>query len=424
MSTAAKTNSKYLAYVVCGLATMFYVYEFFLRVMPSAMTRQLMHDFSIDAAGLGFMLSLFYYGYTPMQLPVGLLYDRFGPRKLLIAATTICTFGAFAFAMTDIATVASLSRFLIGFASAFAFVGALVLASRWFDAKYFAMIAGLVQMLGCIGAIVGEEPIALVIEHVSWQSTMIASGVFGIVLVIVMWFFLHDHPANQPVTEKENERMRDTLKKLVTVCKKPQTWWIGVYAFASWAPVTVFATLWGVPFVSAAMHTDNATAAQATSIVWVAIGIGSPLVGWWSNRIGSRRIPLALCAILGLISSLAILYIPNLSWWWMGIGLFVLGLASSGQALSFGVVQDNHEASVAGTALGFNNMAVVAGGIFFQPLVGYLLDAGWSGKMFASAPVYSFTNYQVALAVIPIIWAVGLLMSLFFIRETKCQSVY
>ena len=86
-----------LATIICSLAAMFYLYEFILQVSPAVMTKELMHDLSLNAAGLGAMAAFYYYAYTFMQLPAGLLSDRFGPRFLLTIATLICVLGAIFF---------------------------------------------------------------------------------------------------------------------------------------------------------------------------------------------------------------------------------------------------------------------------------------------------------------------------------------
>src|SRR5690349_11365376 len=101
MPDTTSTLARFRPYIICSLATIFYVYEFYLRVMPGAMTHELMQDFGIDARGLGIITALFYYGYVPMQVPVGLLYDRLGPRILLSLATLICALAALALGLTE-----------------------------------------------------------------------------------------------------------------------------------------------------------------------------------------------------------------------------------------------------------------------------------------------------------------------------------
>jgi sugar phosphate permease len=419
-------TSNLVPFIVCGVATFFYVYEFFLRVMPGAMTDELMRSFSIDARGLGIMSALFYYGYTPMQIPAGLLLDRFGPRILLTLSMVVCAIGAVAFGLTDHVAIASVARLFIGLVSSFAFVGALVLVSRWFPAQYFALIVGLVQLMGCVGAIVGEAPVAVIVQHIGWRSTMFWSAGVGAIFSVLFWMLIRDHPSSmhQNQIHADTPLAMNEIQRLAKVVKNPQTWAIGLYAFAGWAPITIFADLWGIPYLKVFYQTSTAVAAIAIAVVWIGIAIGGPMLGWWSNKIGNRRLPLLIAAILGLIASLAIVCIPNLSWYPMYLALFFFGVAASAQAVTFGVVQDNNPLTVAGTAVGFNNMAVILGGLLFQPLIGFILNARWDGKMLNGLPLYTTADYRSALILMPICYIIGILASLFLVKETYCKPQY
>lgn len=425
MARKSYSEASYLPYLVCGVGAFFYVYEFFLRVMPSAMTEELMRSFQIDAGGLGVLSAFFYYGYTPMQIPAGLLLDRYGPRILLSLSMLVCAIGALAFGLTNSALIASFARLFIGLVSAFAFVGALVLASRWFAARYFALIVGLVQLMGCIGAIVGEAPVALIVEQVGWRATMFWSAAVGGIFALLFWIIIRDNPLQIPEGHPDSSQKELTeFQRLTLVLKNPQTWAVGLSAFACWAPVSIFADLWGIPYLKLFYNTSVASAATGVAVIWIGIAIVSPLVGWWSNKIMNRRIPLLICSLLGLISSLAILYIPGLPWVPMYIALFIFGAAASSQSVTFGVVQDNNPLTVAGTAVGFNNMAVILGGVIFQPLVGLLLNAHWDGSIVHGVHYYSIESYRSALFLLPLCSVLGIISSLFLVKETHCKPQY
>ena len=413
---------KFYAVLVFVLATSFTVYDFMLRVMPSAMTHELMTSFNMDASGLGLMASLFYYGYSPMQIPAGLLYDRIGPRKLLALSTLLCAVSGAIFGQADSIYVASFGRFLTGFTASFAFIGALLIASRWYPPKHFAFFAGLVQFLGCVGAIVGEAPIAAMVKHWGWRHTATELAWVGVILSVIMYTFIRDYPNNASVTKPKHLPSVSFFKCLKRICRSGQTWWVALYAFCCWAPISIFATLWGPSFLSSAYHLSMTAAAALTSLVWVAIGISSPLAGWWSDLIKRRRRPLIICAAIGLLSSLTMIYVGDLNKWILSLSLIVFGLSASSQAVTFGLVLDNNHDTVMGTASGFNNMAVVAGGIILQPLVGIIVHHMW--KMHPSysltGPLYTVHEYRTALVIIPICFIVGILVSLFAIRETHC----
>lgn len=419
-------SSRVLPFAIITLASLFYVYEFMLRVMPSAMKFDLMHDLGITASGFGVIGSLFYWGYNPIQIPAGLLYDRYSTRILMAITVFICGLGAFLFGATNNFYIILLGRFLIGVGSAFAFIGALVLAARWFEAKYFALITGVVQFMGSMGAIIGVYPIAIILKHFSWRSTQMVAGLFGIVLAVLFLLIIRDRP-EQPINETHDNIINKNLtekERLSKVLSNPQTWWVGVFAFASWAPMTIFPAWWGIVYLSKYYSIPVEEAGQAIMFIWLGNAIASPLIGWWSNRINNRRIPLIVSSMLALITSLLMIYAPNIPWVDMCIITTLFGASASAQTITFGLVQDNMPPEVAGTAVGFNNMAVVMGGAIFTPLVGFLLDFVWDGKMVANLQFYKLSDYQLALILLPICSIIGLITAIFFIKETHCQAQY
>ena len=140
------------AYLIFFLAASFYLYEFILQVAPSVMAESMMRTFGVTGQGFGFISAFYFYAYAPAQLPAGVLYDRYGPRKLMTFAIILCALGSAFFASTDSIFTACIGRFLIGIGSAFSFIGVLVLISRWFPPYYFAILAGVAQLMSSVGA--------------------------------------------------------------------------------------------------------------------------------------------------------------------------------------------------------------------------------------------------------------------------------
>jgi MFS family permease len=415
----------FLASVICMLAAMFYMYEYTLQVSPAVMTNELMRDLGLNAASLGTMTAFYFYSYTPMQLPAGLLFDRFGPRRLITLAILICAIGAFFFGTTPNAVMASLGRLLMGIGSSFSFIGALLLVSRWFPLQYFALLTGLVQLMSSVGAIVGQVPLVTAINHWGWRSTTIALATVGCLLALLVWVIVRDSPEAVSKGRKfQSPPKKSELKRLQQVCSNRQTWLTALYSFSIWAPITAFAALWGIPFLVASYNLTTKIASEASAMIWLGIGIGSPLAGWLSDKFNSRSKPLSLCAMLGIVSLTIIIYCPFLPLSGLYLALFVFGLAASGQSLAFGVVKDNNTACVVGTAIGFNNMAVVAGGALFQPLIGVLLYLNGGDLMRHGTPIYSTVDYQKALFVLPLCYMIAFFVSHFLLRETYCKPQY
>jgi len=415
-----QTHPRFLPHMIFGLAAAFLFFEMALQVSPSVMVHDLMRDVHLDAASLGIMAGVYYYSYTLMQIPAGLLFDRLSSRKLITFSLLFCAGGAAFFGAAQTAYLAALGRFLMGLGSAFAFISVLFVASEWFPAKHFALLAGVAQFLAAVGAMGGEGPLAAAVSSLGWRATLWWMAAIGASIALIAWIVIRDHPHK---TVPMNKIITMVMSNLRQVFGNRQTWVVALYSFAVWAPITAFAALWGVDYLSTYYHVSREVAANACAMVWLGIGLGSMWMGWWSDRLGKRRLPLLLCALLGIVTTSIILYAPGVSLWMMVILLFLFGIASSGQALSFAVVKENNPLAVTGTAIGFNNMAVVSGGALFQPIVGLLLRHHSQGLIVNGAPVYHLIDYRYALVVMPICYLLGAL-SLFWVRETNCQNTY
>ena len=412
-----QTHRRRSAYFIFFLAATFYLYEFVLQVAPSVMAAPMMRTFHVTAEGFGIISAFYFYAYAPMQLPAGLLFDRYGPRKLMTAALVLCSIGSFFFASTDSVITASLGRLLIGTGSAFSFIGVLVLLSRWFPAQHFAILAGIAQAMSSAGAMFGEVPLAALINAIGWRQASFILAAIGLFLAILLWFFIRDYP-HQPTQSMPTHRFRDEWQRLTEVCRRAYTWQTGAYACAIWTPIAVFAVLWGVPYLQEKYQISVIAASGMCSMIWLGIGIGSPLLGWLSDRCESRRLALGVSAVFGLIATLMLLYVPGVSIGWMNAVLFMLGMGAGGQTVSFAVVKDNNPAHLVGTAAGFNNLSVLVGGAFFQPLVGVILHHSSIAHVVNGVSTYAVSGYQTALLVMPCSYLLSLLLVIFVIKES------
>ena len=123
-SQITKFSVKWVPYIICSLASLFYAYDFVIRVLPGTIVNDLMSQYSLSAAGLGLLSAFFYMGYMLMQIPCGLFYDRFGPRLLLTLTCFIASVATYFFIATHFFAVAAIARLLMGVGSAFAYIGA------------------------------------------------------------------------------------------------------------------------------------------------------------------------------------------------------------------------------------------------------------------------------------------------------------
>jgi MFS family permease len=424
-------DNKYyaMALFVCGLGAAFYSYEYFLRILPSVMESPLREHFGLSAAGFGFLSAFYYYAYVPMQLPVGVLMDHYGPRRLLTIACLICVFGSLMFAHTTIFHYAATGRFLVGLGSAFGFVGVLKLATMWLPENKMALAAGSASALGTISAMLGDNYLGDMVRAIGWEMTVNWFAYVGIILAIMLWFGVKEKGATQVVVRK-TPSFRKNISDLLTILSNGQIWINGMYGCLVYLPTTVFAELWGIPYLTHAQGLSLSGAEFCNSMLFLGFTIGAPLNGYISDRMARRKLPMFIGAIGAALLMSIIIYVPGLTQSVLNVLMFLLGLLYSAQAIVFVVGRELSPEKAAGTAIAVTNMMVMLGAMFLQPLVGKILDMSqlWSLTHTAGpaletvAPnvqelVHSTADYQLALSIIPIGIIIAAILT-FFLRET------
>lgn len=421
---------KLAAWLACGIGALFYSYEYLLRIAPSAMELSLRHHFALTATGFGLLSSAYYYAYVPMQVPVGMLMDRLGPRRLLTFACLICALGTLLFASTKVTSFAIMARVFIGIGSAFAYVGVLKIATIWFPEDRLAMIAGLTAALGTIGAMIGDNVMMKITLLSGWQQTLISTGIIGFVLAGIIWFTIHDHKKDLE-SGGTIDTFHQNIKDLIIILKTKQIWLNGLFGCLIYLPTTVFAELWGIPYLENAHGLSSTDASFANSLIFLGFTVGAPIMGLISDKIHKRILPMSIGAIIASVLMLVIIYVPNLPVRTLNICMFSLGLFYSCQAIVFAVGRELSPGEAAGTAFAVTNMLVMLGAMLIQPLVGHLLDLSFTSRtsqavleqlsMQNVSRLYSSTDYKFAISVIPIGLIIAAVLT-FFIKETHAKA--
>ncbi len=410
--TTLKKPSLQKAILVYIVVSFFLFFEMGVQVSPSVMAPHLMHDLGIGVFGLGIMSGLYFYTYAAMQIPSGLLFDKFNPRVIITLSVLACAVGTLLFGLSPNVYIASLARLFMGLGSAFAFVSVLVVTADLFPSKYFATITGITQMLAAFGAMAGQMPVSLVVASIGWRNTMFSLAIIGGILALMIWNILrYKRHENHPNHVAPNTSIRKMLKEIL---HNKQTWMLAIYACLLWAPMSGFASLWGVPFLANVYHLSQHTAAFLCSLMWLGLAFASPFLGMMSTGMARRKLPLAISALVGAIAFGGILT-GELSLWLVGALLFISGMACSGQALSFSLVTENNSKTRRATAIAVNNMAVVMSGAVFQPLIGKLLQWG-------NGSIYSSHTFSIALFSVFLAYIIAFLIAGFFIKETYCRE--
>jgi MFS family permease len=403
-----------LGSLICLIGTLFYCYEFVLRIIPGVLQSELSEAFGdLSASAFGQISALYYFAYSPMQLPVGILMDRFGPRRLLFLACLCCAFGSLMFSYSSSVLLAGAGRFLVGFGSSFAFVGVLSLAVNWLPKRFFSLVAGLMTTLGMMGLIYGEVKITEMAASMGLNYVLLIMVLIGFLLTGLTFFVVRDGPGGSQI---KGQSLPEFFRNIGRVLLSPQIWLIGFVGACLYTSMSVFGELWGKSYLEQAHHLTKIQAAKTISFMFLGWGIGAPLAGLFSDWSGRRVLPLVFGSILSLICIGIILYCPGLSYTSLNVVIFLYGLFSGTEIIIFVMAKENCGVDLSGTVFAAANMIVTLGGVIFQPLVGVLLDKFGAGHLVDGVHVYSTIDYQLALSILPI----GLLLvlvSAFFLKD-------
>ena len=350
-------------------ASVFFLFEFVLRIEPSLATQDIADDLGLSLAGMGVLSSLFFWIYAPMQIVVGLLLDRYGARRFLLPAILVCGLGACLFASVGSPVLAGIGRFATGLGASFAFVGALYVVNHWFAKERFALLSGAVNALGMMGTAVGAVALTAAIETTGWRTTFLGTGVFGIGLFVVALLVFRDAPVIDDMEVHESP-----LGPLHEIVREPQVWLIAVVGALIYMPINVFGGLWGHAELVRDHNLSSVGAETAVSMVFWGMAVGSVGAGALSDHIGHRKWIIFAGALGGSVAWAAAIYTDTSSEAILSVLLFLAGMLSATQMLTFAMARDGQSERVAGTTIAFVNMIGIGAALIFQPLVGWLVD--------------------------------------------------
>ncbi len=415
------------AWVVWGLGALFYLLAFFQRVAPAVMTDALMREFGIGAAALGHLSALYFYSYVAMQVPTGIIADRWGPRRLLSLGALVAASGTLIFALAPDIVLVGLGRFLIGGSVAVAFVGCLQLANNWFPPRLYGMVAGMALFVGVMGAVCAGPPLRLCVDAFGWRPTILVSGLATVVVAAAIWTFVRDHPRDKgyagPAPADQAAAPAAPVSILAgigTVLRYPNTILLFLIPGGVVGPVLAFSGLWGVPFLTTHYGLAPTRAAVLTTTLLVAWAVGGPVLGWLSDRRGRRK-PLYIGgSIVALVCWSVLILVPGLPLPLLVLLLVLTGLSSGCMIIGFAFAKESVPAHLSGTATGITNMGVMMGPTLLQPAIGWMLDRYWAGALETGVRVYSLEAYRAGFGLM-IVWAALAVLLLFFTRETFCQ---
>ena len=417
-------QSKYLPWIVCFAAALFFFYEFIQMNMFNAISPDLMRDFGINATQLG-QLSAYYFYATIIFLPIaGTLLDRFSTRTIILTALATCTIGIAAFAVSHSLAWSGVFRFMSGIGSAFCFLSSIRLASRWFPSQRMALVAGLIVTMAMTGGMVAQTPLTLLSEYLGWRHALLLDACLGLIIGGIIFMVVRDFPAGmQEQQQASHAQLKEMglLKSWKLSYLNYHNWFGGFYTCLLNLPVALLGAIWGSLYLEQVQHLTRTQASLVPTMLFIGTIIGCPVMGWISDHLRRRILPMVVGAILSLAIALIIMYVPQLSLTSYIILFLILGFITSTQVISYPLITESNPKALTATSVSVISFCAMSGYAVFQPVFGWLLDLHWDGKIINNLHIYSVTDFHRALLILPI----GFIVALFFcgfLKETNCQS--
>lgn len=412
------TNKQHswLPWIVCLSCGLFFFYEFIQMNMINSLAPDLMREFNVTGDKLGLLAASYFDANLIFLLPAGIILDRFSTKKVALITMTICIVGTGLFGTATSIGWAAFFRFFTGIGSAFCFLTCMRLASIWFHDSRLALVTGAIMTLAFTGGTVAQTPMTILIHHFSWRGAIFINAGLGVVILIIMAIAIQDYPSHQAkLKEERRQHLRDIgfWNSLKQSYLNLQNWLSAISANMTNLPVYILGGIWGGIYLVQTQGITRLQASAITSMIFVGTLLGSPLIGWFSDRIKHRKSVIFASSLIALGIVLLVIYGPHLSYGLLLFLFFLLGFITSGGIINYTLVAEKNIPTLTATSVSVVSFCVIGGGALFQPLVGWFLDRGWNGIRIHGVPFYSASTYQHAFVILPIAFVISMVMVIF-----------
>lgn len=417
-----KSSSVLRAWCVCLSASLFFFYELMQVNMFNSLNPSLMREFHLTAEAVSTISVQYFNANLLFLFLAGAILDRLSVRWVILMAMLICVGGTFGLAHSDTLNMARISRFATGIGGAFCLLSCIRLASRWFEPKKMAFVIGVVVTIGMLGGFVAQQPMVWLIQHLDWRRALQVDAYVGLLFWLLILWVIKDYPEGYDQSKEHGlstthmpltQALRQTLSNL-------QNWFAGMYTSLMNLPIFILGAIWGNLYLVQIKGLAMNQASMVTSMLFMGSIVGCSVIGWWSDRLGRRCLPMTICNVLSLIVVLLMMFTGKGQMVYLASLFFFLGFFTSAQIISYPLIAEHNSKSLTGMAEGLGATLIMAGGLL-QPVSAWLLELHWDHKLQAGLPVYSTHDYLLALSMLPIAFVLSLLLML-FIKETHCRA--
>jgi MFS family permease len=417
MSSSSKSNQvTFLAskklYIAWFMASVFYLYQYALRVSPGMMIEYIRLDFYVKAEEFAFLGSLYLLFYSILQIPVGIIVDKFCVKKTLLVSILLCILGSYISSITTNFTVMQISRVIIAIGSASSFMIPLKIIADNFSPGKRGLLMGMTLTLGTVGALVADRAITYCSNNYNWRYVWEAFAVAG-VLIFILSILLIPSTKRKKYQNVKIDKERDLLGEIVYILRDKNIMLYSILAIGIYTPLSVVSDLWGVAFLSAKLDLERDVASHLSVVLYLGLAIGAIIIPWIFEKLHLLNLGIRWCTFAILCCFLILIYVsyPSLSFVFY---LFTItGILCGSEMLCFTGALRYTSSRNSGEVIGVVNTCNMLGGAFLQQFIGSALDSNWNGVVDKNGlRVYSNADFTNALLCIPILLFCCFLLSL------------
>lgn len=405
------SQSKRIIWAVWTIASVFYGYQYLLRVMPSIMLEDIMAQFDMGAAAFGQFSGIYYIGYSLLHLPVGIMLDRFGPRKMMSACILLTIIGMMPLLFATHWAFPILGRFLTGVGSSAAILGVFKIVRMTFAESRFTRMLSFSVTIGLLGAIYGGGPLSYMNETYGYQTVIMILSAAGAVLAALTYWL---------IPELESAPERTVLSDIREVLSNRKVLGTCIFAGLMVGPVEGFADIWGPAFLKHVYGLEGTVATSLPSLIFIGMCFGGPLLSFIAEKAGY------LATIIGAALAMAFLFIAmetyHLSPGIVSFSFLVVGACSAYQILAIYKASTYVRGEVAGLTTAVANMIIMVFGYAFHSTIGGVVNA-MGGPADASALLFGLSVIPAGLILASIGWTLMLVQEKHFAKAPSKKAL-
>jgi predicted MFS family arabinose efflux permease len=394
-----------ILWAIWVVASIFYAYQYVLRVMPSIMLNEIMLQFRIDATTFGQFSGIYYIGYSLMHLPIGIMLDRYGPRKIMAICILLTVTGLSPLIFATHWSYPIIGRFLIGMGSSAAILGVFKIIRMTFKEKLFARMVSFSVTIGLIGAIYGGGPVNYMCAVFGYQTVIYIFAAAGILLALATYLVIPNIATHSETTVLSDIKEVLGNSKVLLSC---------FCAGLMVGPLEGFADVWGRTFLTQVWGFDGAIASKLPSLIFIGMCFGSPLLTFIAEKVRSHLLTILSAGVVMTIAFILLLT-SSLTSSLLSLNFVVVGVCCAYQILAIYKASTYVREEVAGLTTAVANMIIMIFGYLFHTIIGGIVDL-MGGPTSSQGLFYAITVIPIAL----FLGASGFLV--LFIREKRIEK--